>query len=141
MDKKIDYMDKLLVYIGAILPVIRLTDAVPHEIHGSRFESFVSPSRGSQQLCAWQLTVPPHLRGVAHRPTREEVLLVMTGELLVTLDGATHTAQPGDAVLVPAGSELRVDTGPQGATAWVTTTPGLEAVMADGTRLSPPWAR
>ncbi len=39
-----------------------------------------------------------------------------------------------------AGSELRVDSGPDGASAWVTTTAGLEAVTADGTRISPPWA-
>ena len=42
--------------------------------------------------------------------------------------------------LVPAGSELRVDGGTSDATAWVTTTPGLEAVMADGSRIAPPWA-
>jgi hypothetical protein len=41
---------------------------------------------------------------------------------------------------VPAGSELRVDAGAEGASAWVTTTPGLEAVTADGGRISPPWA-
>jgi hypothetical protein len=41
---------------------------------------------------------------------------------------------------VPAGSELCVDTGPAGASAWVTTTVGLEAVMPDGSRFAPPWA-
>ena len=30
---------------------------------------------------------------------------------------------------------------PDGATAWVTTTPGLEAVSHDGTRITPPWAK
>ncbi len=123
------------------MPVIHATDAAPFETHGSRFLSYVSPSRGSSQLCAWQLTVPADLHGVAHRPTREEVLLVLTGELNVTLDGSAAALQPGDVVLVPAGSELRVDAGPDGATAWVTTTPGLEAVTADGARISPPWAR
>jgi len=49
--------------------------------------------------------------------------------------------QPGDVVLVPAGSDLRVDAGPEGATACVTTTPGLEAVTADGTKIAPPWAQ
>jgi len=107
------------------VPVVRPPDAVPFETHGSRFLSYVSPSKGSTQLCAWQLTVPADLRGVAHRPSREEVLLVLDGELQVTLDGSHSALQRGDAVLVPAGSELRVDAGPEGATAWVTTTPGL----------------
>lgn len=122
------------------MPVVRPAEAVPFETHGSRFLSYVSPSRGSNQLCAWQLTIPAGLRGVAHRPSREEVLLVLDGELQVTLDGLHSALHAGDVVLVPAGSELQVDAGPDGASAWVTTTPGLEAVTADGTRITPPWA-
>lgn len=123
------------------MPVIHPSEAVPFEVHGSRFASYVSPSRGSDQVCAWQLQVPADLRGTAHRPTRDEVLLVLDGELLVTLDGRLATARRGDVVLVPAGTELRVDGGAIGASAWVTTTPGLEAVLIDGTTISPPWAR
>lgn len=123
------------------MPVIHSEDAVPFETHGSRFLAYVSPSRGSSALCAWQLTVPAHLKGVAHRPSREEVLLVLNGELQVTLDGTSTALHHGDVVLVPAGSELRVDAGPDGAVAWVTTTPGLEAVTADGDRIIPPWAQ
>jgi quercetin dioxygenase-like cupin family protein len=120
--------------------VIRSADATVHQVHGSTFSSFVAPSRGSVQLCAWQLNVPAGLRGVAHRPTREEVLLLLEGELTVTLDGIATVLAAGDVVLVPANSEVRVDGGPAGAAVWVTTTPGLEAVMADGSRIAPPWA-
>jgi hypothetical protein len=28
-----------------------------------------------------------------------------------------------------------------GATAWVTTSPGFEAVMGDGSRITPPWTQ
>lgn len=123
------------------MPVVRPADATEFQTHGSRFLSYVSPSKGSTQLCAWRLTVPASSLGVAHRPDREEVVLVLDGELHVTLDGATSALTRGDAVLVPAGSELRVDGGPVGATAWVSTTPGLQATMADGTQIQPPWAR
>ena len=123
------------------MPVLTLSDAVPFEMHGSHFLSYVSSSKGSSQLCAWQLTIPAGLRGVAHRPTRDEVMLILDGELKVTLDGAASVLHRSDVVLVPAGSELRVDAGPAGATGWMTTTPGLQAVTADGTRLSPPWAQ
>lgn len=122
------------------MPVVRSADATVHQVHGSTFSSFVAPSRGSAQLCAWQLKVPAGLCGVAHRPTREEVLLLLEGELTVTLDGIATALAAGDVVLVPADSELRLDGGTAGATAWVTTTPGLEAVMADGSRIVPPWA-
>jgi quercetin dioxygenase-like cupin family protein len=122
------------------MPVIRSADATVHQMHGSTFSSFVAPSRGSAQLCAWQLNVPAGLRGVAHRPSREEVLLLLEGELTVTLDGIATVLAAGDVVLVPANSELRVDGGTAGAAVWVTTTPGLEAVTADGGRIVPPWA-
>jgi quercetin dioxygenase-like cupin family protein len=123
------------------MPVIDSSEAVTFETHGSRFRSYVAPSRGSSELCAWRLEVPAGLEGVAHRPNREEVLLVLEGELRITLDGVPAELHQGDVALVPANSELRVDAGPRGASAWVTTTPGLEAVMDDGSRITPSWAR
>ncbi|WP_088319624.1 cupin domain-containing protein [Kineosporia sp. R_H_3] len=111
------------------------------EIHGSTFVSYARTGRGSSQLCAWRLEVPPGTTGVPHRPDREEVLLVLSGELHATVDGTPATLGPGEVLLVPAGALLSVDAGPDGATAWVTTTPGLSAVTADGTRLRPPWAQ
>lgn len=122
------------------MPVIRASEAVEYETHGSRFSAYAAPSRGSSQLCTWRLEVPPDLVGVTHRPTREEVLLVLDGELRVTLDGVRSDLTPGDVAVVPADSQLRVDAGPAGATAWVATTPGLQAVTDDGTRITPPWA-
>jgi quercetin dioxygenase-like cupin family protein len=122
------------------MPIFRENDAVEHEAHGSTFRSYVAPSRGSAQLCAWRLTVPAGLQGVAHRPSHEEVLLILDGELQITLDGAPAQLTTGDVALVPAGSELRVDGGASVASAWVTSTPGLEAVTADGTRITPRWA-
>jgi quercetin dioxygenase-like cupin family protein len=121
------------------MPVHRRPDVF--ETHGSRFSSYASPSRGTTQLCAWRLDVPADLRGAPHRPSREEVLLVLAGELGISIDGATETAKPGDVVVVPAGSELRVDGGSAPASAWVTTTAGLEARLADGSTFTPPWAR
>lgn len=123
------------------MPVINAAEGTVFETHGSRFRSCVSPSRGSSQLCAWRLDVPADLEGVAHRPNREEILLVLDGEIRITLDGVRATLRQGDVALVPANSELRVDGGPRGASAWVTTTPGLEAVTSDGSRIIPPWAQ
>ncbi len=123
------------------MPIIGSTEATTFETHGSRFSSYVAPSRGSNELCAWRLDVPADLDGVAHRPNREEILLVLDGELRITLDGVHTELHCGDVALVPANSELRVNAGPLGASAWVTTTPGLEAVMGDGSRITPPWAQ
>ena len=48
------------------MPVIRSADVAVHQVHGSTFSSFVAPSRGSAQLCAWQLEVPA---GLPESPT------------------------------------------------------------------------
>ena len=124
------------------MPVIRTADAVTHELHGARFTSYAAPARGSAQLCAWQLEVAPGSGGAPHRVSREEVLRVLTGELVFTIDGQVETLGPDDVAVVPAGSTVNV-ANPSGepATAWVTTTVGLEATLADGTVLSPPWVR
>ncbi len=132
-------MVKCLDQLEIPVPVITPDAATVHDLHGSTFTSYLAPSRGSEQLCAWRLDVPATTVGVAHRVTHEEVLLVLDGTLHVHLDGARQQAGPGDVVRVPAGSLFRVDTGASAAGAWVVTSVGLEAVTADGTRIAPPW--
>lgn len=122
------------------MPVITEESSITHEIHGSVFRSYVT-SRSGSTLCAWRLSVPPGVEGVAHRPDRDEVLLVLDGTLFATVNGTGSRLVAGDVLLVQARDELRVDTGTEGATAWVTTTAGLTATMPDGSRLAPPWAQ
>lgn len=122
------------------MPIYSATDANEFEVHGSRFSSFLCTARGASSLCAWRLDVGAGVVGVAHRPDHEEVILVLSGELDVTLDGTRETVGSGAVVHVPAGSELQVDGGPEGATAWVTTTLGLTATIGEET-MTPPWAQ
>jgi quercetin dioxygenase-like cupin family protein len=123
------------------MPLITSSDAEVFETHGTRFSSYVRPSRGSGELCAWRADVPPGLRGAPHRPTREEVICCIEGELVITLDGTQHSLHPGDVAYVPADTEVRLDGGRDGGAAWTTSLTGLEAVMGDGTRLRPAWTR
>lgn len=123
------------------MPVYPPADFTEFVTHGSTFAAYVNPSRGSAQLCAWRLTVPPNLVGAAHRPSREEVLLVLDGRLHVTIDDDSQLLEPGAVVLVPTGALLRIDTDDHGGSAWVTTTPGLTAALPDGTTMTPPWTR
>lgn len=117
------------------------TDATVFDTHGSRFRSFVRTDTGSAELCAWQVDIPAGAAGVSHRPTKEEVFLVLAGRLIMKLDGEPCELGPGDVFLVPAGGEIRVDAGPDGGTAWVTTSRGLQAALPDGSVISPPWAQ
>jgi len=124
------------------MPVIREHDAVAHQLHGATFHSFVAPSAGSSELCAWRLEVAPGTAGVPHRVNREEVLLVLSGQLTATIDGTGATVGAGEVVLVPAGARVALDNASDAAaTAWVTTSAGLEATLPDGSSISPPWVR
>jgi mannose-6-phosphate isomerase-like protein (cupin superfamily) len=124
------------------MPIVRAPDAVPHRLHGATFHSYAAPATGSTELCAWRLEVGPGTTGTAHVVSREEVLLLLDGVLTVTLDDVTTEVSAGEVVVVPAGSRFRVDnTSGRGAAAWVTTSVGLAATLADGTTISPPWVR
>ncbi|MFE9775476.1 cupin domain-containing protein [Streptomyces sp. NPDC005931] len=123
------------------MPVVRPSEAVVHEMHGARFVSYAAPSTGSRELCAWRGEIPAGTRAPAHTVSREEILHLLDGELLITLDGTTHRVTAGDTVIVHAGATLAVENPTaRVAVSWVTTSRGLEATLADGTRIAPPWA-
>ncbi|MDX6361211.1 MAG: hypothetical protein QOC85_214 [Streptomyces sp.] len=123
------------------MPVVRSSEAVVHEIHGARFVSHATPLTGSKELCAWRGEIPAGTRAPLHTVNREEIFHLLSGELLITLDGRTERIVAGDTVIINPGATLGVEN-PTGttATSWVTTSIGLEAELADGTRLTPPWA-
>ena len=123
------------------MPVFSHADSTDYTTHGSGFAAYVNSARGSSQLCAWRLTVPAGTAGVAHRPSREEVLLVLEGTLHIAIDDETNQLGTGSVAHVPAGSLLRVSSGADGGSAWVTTTSGLTATTQDGTVITPPWAQ
>lgn len=124
------------------MAVYRGSEAVAHRMDGVTFHAYASPSNGSRELCAWRVEIASGVTGSPHRVGRDEVLMVLAGELSITLDGVPARIAAGDVVVIPAGSEFQAgNDGPVTAAAWVTTSAGFEATLPDGTRLTPPWAR
>jgi quercetin dioxygenase-like cupin family protein len=124
------------------MTIVRADDHRAHLAAGTRFCSYVSPSRGSEQLCAWRTEIPPASRGLAHRVSHEEVLLVLAGSLTADVDGTSSELAAGDVAVFPAGADVRVDTGADsGAALWVTTSVGFTAELADGATITPPWVQ
>jgi quercetin dioxygenase-like cupin family protein len=123
------------------MPVVRSSEGVTHEIHDARFVSYASPRVGSRELCAWRGEIPAGTRAPAHTVNREELFHVLVGELLITLDGHTERVSAGDTVIINPGATLAVENpADHTALSWVTTSVGLEAELADGTVITPPWA-
>ncbi len=116
------------------MSVMRAAEATAYDTHGNRFLSYVSPARGSSELCAWTLAVPAGQRGVAHRPTREEVLLVLDGTMDITLDGVPSSLAAETSSLVGAGTELRAG-GSRGASS--SATRPMSSPRAGHARLHP----
>ncbi|MEU8896603.1 cupin domain-containing protein [Nocardia sp. NPDC048505] len=119
--------------------LIKAAEAPRFELPHAQFSGMAAPSRGSSQLCTWQLTVPPNqAAGPAHTIDRDEVFMLISGALEIS----GQLLGPGDALVVPAGSPISVgNPGAEPAVAHIAVPAGFEATMADGSKLSPPWAR
>lgn len=123
------------------MPVVRSSEAVVHEIHGARFVSYATPLSGSKELCAWRGEIPAGTKAPAHTVNHEEIFHLLAGELLMTLDGRTERIAAGDTVIINPGATLAVENPTEEtAISWVTTSIGLQAKLADGTVITPPWA-
>ncbi|MEU4089896.1 cupin domain-containing protein [Streptomyces aureus] len=123
------------------MPVVRPSEAVTHEVHGARFDSYAAPRSGSKELCAWRAEIPAGHQAPVHTVNREEIFLLLSGELLVTLDGRTERITAGDTVIITPGVSLAIENPTdRSAHSWVTTSVGLQAELADGSTLTPPWA-
>ncbi|GAA4900744.1 Cupin domain-containing protein [Stackebrandtia albiflava] len=124
------------------MPIIPADAARVHHAHGGTWTSYVSPGLGSDDLCAWRITLPAGATGVPHRVNHEEVLLVLTGELRYEEGGDASTARPGDVIRIPADTPVNLaNPGDTPATAWVTTRSGLVGTFPDGSRVTPEWTR
>ena len=117
--------------------------AQAHNMHGVVFRSHIRSELGSSQLAAWQADFPPHTPGQVHRMSVEEVFRMLTGTLVIDIEGERAELSSGDVVAVPAGVSFCVtNDGDDPATAWVVTPVGMTVTMEGAsTSMAPPWAQ
>lgn len=123
------------------MTVTRAAEAPRFELPGVVFTVLAAPSRGSADVCTWKLTVEPHREpDQPHTVDQDEVFMVLSGSVRATPGGETLGA--GDAVVVPAGSPIQlVNLGDAPAELYVAIRSGFTGTMADGTKVTPPWAQ
>jgi mannose-6-phosphate isomerase-like protein (cupin superfamily) len=127
--------------VPAPIRILRRSDAETFELPGVTFAALAAPSRGSDQLCLWTITVAPGLDSPeAHTLNHDEVFLVLGGTLRLSPDGEVLGA--GDCAVVPAGAPIQAaNPGGEVATACVAIRAGFRAFAADGSAIGvPPWA-
>jgi len=123
------------------MSVIRGADAPRFELPGVVFTALAAPSRGSADICTWKLTVAPGRDpDRPHTLDQDEIFMVLSGSVRATPGGETLGA--GDAVVVKAGNPIQlVNTGDEPAELHVAIRSGFTGTMADGTKITPPWAQ
>lgn len=119
--------------------LVRAADAAVHETPNAVMTTFAAPAIGSAELAAWRVEMAPGAAGPTHVADREQVWLVTGGRAAVELDGATHVAGPGDALVLPAGAPRRISA-PDGLEAIVATGAGATVTTETGGHQPLPWA-
>ncbi|MBO2451731.1 cupin domain-containing protein [Actinomadura barringtoniae] len=85
------------------MPIILGSTAPTFDMPNATFTGLASPSRGSKETCVWKTRVHPGGAGAPHSFDHEEVLVVVRGAAVASLDGVEHQVAVGDAIVVPAG--------------------------------------
>ena len=116
---------------------ITLDDTRDHVTPNARMQRYAGAA-----LAVWRTTTAPGSAGPVHRMDREHVVVVVDGHLTACVDGVQVDARPGDAIVLPAGSQrqLRND-GDRDVVTITTATPGSMAQVADQPAVVVPWAQ
>lgn len=115
-----------------------------YEIEPSGTEGFfagglATPSRGAGEVSVIRQRQEPGAAGPPHLHDREEVLVQLSGSARVAVGEEVFELSPGDAPVVPADAEHRVE----GVGEWLIVAPaGVRFFFpADGREVSPWWAK
>jgi len=124
------------------MPLSTLADAPVFAHDGFTFRPLAVPSRGSSQLAIWSLEIAPAAASEIHSMDREEVFVVVAGQVSATVGGLEVRAGAGDAIIVPAGTLLQIRNAcsENPATLTAATSVGMKATVGAAT-FPPPWAQ
>ena len=83
---------------------------------------------GDKMLLSW-VTLEPHAVAPAHSHPHEQAVIVLDGELLLQLEGATHTLAAGAMFVIPGDVEHIATAGAAGCTVVDVFSPVREALQ------------
>ena len=119
-----------------------------YEIEPSGTEGFfagglATPSRGAGEVSVIRQRQEPGAAAPPHLHDREEVMVQLSGSARVAVGEEVFELSPGDALVVPAGAEHRVEGVGDSVGEWLIVAPaGVRFFSpADGREVSPSWAK
>ena len=94
----------------------------------------------TMDVAVWRTELPEGDAGPSHAIDGDQLLVVLTGELRVEVEGTAYDVRAGDAVKLPAGAARSVAaTGAGAATTLTVGRPGAFATVEDGEPVPVPW--
>lgn len=125
------------------MPVLSAPERPTHSLPHAEFTSLATPSRGSTETSVWRVHLRPGGEPTWHSVTREEIFVVLSGELRVRWrDTDTHdTLRSGDVLVVPVGRVFALDAQGELPAELLCCLPvGGQAQLPGGEAFTPPWA-
>ena len=125
------------------MPVVHAPSTPTHALGGTSFTSLATPSRGNTtDNSVWRVRLAPGTAPTPHSLTKEEIFVVVQGTAEVTIDGIEESASQGSAIVVPQGVSFGLGNPSDEPLELLCCLPsGGQAVLGDGTLLTPPWAQ
>lgn len=122
------------------MTVLTCPDTPGHDLGGTRFTSLATPRRGTTENAVWRVEIDAGTQATPHSLTREEIFVVQEGRARVRIGDYEGEAGPGDAIVVPRGTEFEIRNNSDRILRLLCCLPvGGQAVMG-GNAFTPPWA-
>lgn len=122
--------------------LIRSSDAPEFGEGGTSITAYASPTRGSESVCAWRVTLNPGASSPEHELTHGEVFIVLSGTARFEIEGRGHELGAGDAICVPSNTSFALsNNGVEPFTAICCMAAGGQARIGDGELFPIPWAQ
>ncbi|REE96970.1 cupin domain-containing protein [Thermomonospora umbrina] len=121
--------------------LIRRSDRRRSETPNAVMTTFASPSQGGAGHAMWRVDMAPGARGPLHSFDAEQIWAVVEGGATVELDGASFAVEPGDTVVLPAGTTRRINADTDHGFAAIVSAPAGAEARVDGSpdTVVPPW--
>jgi quercetin dioxygenase-like cupin family protein len=125
------------------MKLIRQTDISAMETPGGNHTSaLVTTTLGAKEICVFKQRQQPGGQNPPHYHDREEVLLVQSGTITVTVDQQEVEMTPGDVLIVPEGVVHSVTTNGNVPSEWLLVArAGLRFFRPDGEEAFAAWAQ
>ncbi len=124
------------------MTLIPSADAAIFDVPDTHVIAYAAPSRGSTELCLWQIDIAPGSTSPLHHMDCEEIFMCLDGHAVVMTPSQERALEAGDCLVLPAQTDFSfrvVGDEPFRALACIRAG-GRATMAATGETFVPPWA-